>query len=561
MCGIVGYAGNKKALNKILTGLKSLEYRGYDSAGIAYIKDDEIKIIKKEGPIKNLEENINYDEDTNIGISHTRWATHGEANDINAHPHRQGKITLVHNGIIENYDELKKELTKKGYVFKSGTDTEVAAAVIDDVYNKEKDMIKVLNKITHILKGSYAFNIINDDYKDVIFGIRKDSPLIVGIGDNENVYHSNVFLVFATTEDPKKALLKTLLRRIPIQIHIPSLEQRGLKEKADLIVYLLEYESKQIQKEIRISSLAYQTLLNTVFEGNVGELENCIRQTCMTALFMNKNKEYIEINNLHLPNTLNFANRTISFMEHHVLTIDQLKEESKKDTDKTVLKEVDKWTVKLQNNEILIDEYFDHIYLHVSKQINQILFSDQSELYASNINIIDSLKAIIEMVNQKYRCNLKDKDINVICMYLVDYFSNYSTYSKLNTDSYDVFIGLIKKYYVNEYKLVSAMNELIESHLNLYVNEFFLSCLALYLSKALTLSEQQQRVGVILAHGYATASSIASSVNEMLGQYVFEAIDMPLDTTTDQILVKLKSFRLNRYIGDMLIYSTLMMSI
>lgn len=219
------------------------------------------------------------------------------------------------------------------------------------------------------------------------------------IGDNENVYHSNVFLVFATTEDPKKALLKTLLRRIPIQIHIPSLEQRGLKEKADLIVYLLEYESKQIQKEIRISSLAYQTLLNTVFEGNVGELENCIRQTCMTALFMNKNKEYIEINNLHLPNTLNFANHTISFMEHHVLTIGQLKEESKKDTDKTVLKEVDKWTVNLQNNEILIDEYFDHIYLHVSKQINQILFSNQSELYASNINIIDSLKAIIEMVN------------------------------------------------------------------------------------------------------------------------------------------------------------------
>ena len=149
MCGIVGYAGNKKALNKILTGLKSLEYRGYDSSGIAYIKDDEIKIIKKEGPIKNLEENI-------------------------------------------NYDELKKELTKKGYAFKSGTDTEVAAAVIDDVYNKEKDMIKVLNKITHILKGSYAFNIINDDYKDIIFGIRKDSPLIVGVGENENVLASDI---------------------------------------------------------------------------------------------------------------------------------------------------------------------------------------------------------------------------------------------------------------------------------------------------------------------------------------------------------------------------------
>ena len=192
MCGIVGYAGDKKAINKILTGLKSLEYRGYDSAGIAYVKDNEIKIIKKAGPIKNLEENINYNEDTNIGISHTRWATHGVANDINAHPHRQGKITLVHNGIIENYDELKKKLLKKGYIFKTGTDTEVATAVIDDIYNEEKDMIKVLNKITYIFKGSYAFNIINDDYKDVIFGIRKDSPLIAGIGNNENVLASDI---------------------------------------------------------------------------------------------------------------------------------------------------------------------------------------------------------------------------------------------------------------------------------------------------------------------------------------------------------------------------------
>lgn len=192
MCGIVSYAGSKNTLNKILTGLKSLEYRGYDSAGVAYIKDNNVKIIKKEGPIKNLEENIDYSENTNIGISHTRWATHGEANNINSHPHRQGKITLVHNGIIENYDELKKELISKGYVFKSDTDTEVATAVIDDLYNSEKDMLKVLNKITYILKGSYAFNIINDDIPDTIFGIRKDSPLIVGIGNNENILASDI---------------------------------------------------------------------------------------------------------------------------------------------------------------------------------------------------------------------------------------------------------------------------------------------------------------------------------------------------------------------------------
>lgn len=192
MCGIVGYAGKEKVLNKILTGLKSLEYRGYDSAGIAYVKDGKVKIIKKKGPIKNLEKKINYDEETNLGISHTRWATHGEANDINSHPHRQGKITLVHNGIIENYDELKKELIKKGYEFKTSTDTEVAAGVIDDLYKEEKDMLKVLNKATYILKGSYAFNIINDDIPNVIFGTRKDSPLIVGIGENENILASDI---------------------------------------------------------------------------------------------------------------------------------------------------------------------------------------------------------------------------------------------------------------------------------------------------------------------------------------------------------------------------------
>lgn len=199
MCGIVGYAGKKDAISKIMTGLKSLEYRGYDSSGIAYVKNDKINIIKKDGPIRNLEEKLNYNEKVNIGISHTRWATHGIADDINAHPHKQGKITLVHNGIIENYDILKKELKEKGYVFKSSTDTEVGAAIIDSLYKEESDMLNVLCKLKDILKGSYAFNIINDDYPDVIFGIRKDSPLIVGIGDNENILASDIPAIIHVT--------------------------------------------------------------------------------------------------------------------------------------------------------------------------------------------------------------------------------------------------------------------------------------------------------------------------------------------------------------------------
>ena len=199
MCGIASYAGDKDVIKTIMTGLKSLEYRGYDSSGIAYMKNGKINIIKKEGPIKNLDKILDYDDEANIGISHTRWATHGGATDINAHPHRQGRITLVHNGIIENYNELREGLIEKGYVFNTETDTEVAAGIIDDLYNEEGDMLKALNKATYVLKGSYAFNIINDDYPDTIFGIRKDSPLIVGTSNEGNILASDIPAIIHVT--------------------------------------------------------------------------------------------------------------------------------------------------------------------------------------------------------------------------------------------------------------------------------------------------------------------------------------------------------------------------
>lgn len=193
MCGIVGYVGkNNQCIKVLLEGLSKLEYRGYDSAGIAYLSNNIVKIEKESGKLENLINKVNDDISSNLGIGHTRWATHGKATSINAHPHQNGKFTIVHNGIIENYMELKEKLIKQGYQFKSDTDTEVVSAVMDYLYKSNKDILSCLKEVNNILKGSYALGIICDDYKDRLFVMKKNSPLILGIGTNENFIASDV---------------------------------------------------------------------------------------------------------------------------------------------------------------------------------------------------------------------------------------------------------------------------------------------------------------------------------------------------------------------------------
>lgn len=192
MCGIIGYIGEKHPKEILLNGLKNLEYRGYDSAGIALKNNDEIQIIKSIGKISNLEEKINNEKliDCNLGIAHTRWATHGIPSEENAHPHKVGKITLVHNGIIENASELRDELKKEGVSFNSQTDTEVIAALINKYY--EGNVKDAINKAIKEVKGSYALAIICDDEADKLYAIRCESPLILGIGENEFFVTSDI---------------------------------------------------------------------------------------------------------------------------------------------------------------------------------------------------------------------------------------------------------------------------------------------------------------------------------------------------------------------------------
>ena len=198
MCGIIGYVGkNQKSLDVLITGLESLEYRGYDSAGVAFISDDKLNIVKEQGRIRNLKEKLDFNMPTNIGIGHTRWATHGLPKKVNAHPHNVSKITLVHNGIIENYEEIKEKF--KTYNFKSETDTEVAACLLNNLYEQNNNMLDAIKEFIKEAKGAYALGIINTDYKDILYAVKKNSPLIIGVGKSENFIASDVHAILKYT--------------------------------------------------------------------------------------------------------------------------------------------------------------------------------------------------------------------------------------------------------------------------------------------------------------------------------------------------------------------------
>ena len=201
MCGIAGYVGDRESADVLVDALSKLEYRGYDSAGIAVFDHGNIKVKKCKGRLANLVEKMDEEgkPQGHVGIGHTRWATHGEPSDINSHPHGNKRVTIVHNGIIENYKKLKDFLVGEGYSFASETDTEVAAKLLDYYY--DGDPMKTIAKVLSEIKGSYALGIMFRDFPDEIFAVRKDSPLIVGVGEHENFIASDVPAIIHYTRD------------------------------------------------------------------------------------------------------------------------------------------------------------------------------------------------------------------------------------------------------------------------------------------------------------------------------------------------------------------------
>ena len=205
MCGIVGYSGKRSAQEVLLNGLEKLEYRGYDSAGVALALEGGIHVVKSKGRLEVLRRKLEAENlpESFCGIGHTRWATHGEPNDINAHPHvsENGRIALVHNGIIENYLEIKEHLMRQGVHFTSDTDTEVVAQLLEFHYNECHNMLEAVGRCLRRIEGSYAFGIICADYPNALIAARKDSPLIIGYGQNGNFIASDVTAVIKYTRD------------------------------------------------------------------------------------------------------------------------------------------------------------------------------------------------------------------------------------------------------------------------------------------------------------------------------------------------------------------------
>lgn len=204
MCGIIGYIGQKQALPILLNGLKRLEYRGYDSAGIAIASNDGLFVQKKVGKIGQLEESLNgYDINSTVGIGHTRWATHGLPNEVNAHPHTDGdgKLAVVHNGIIENYVVLRNELLDKGYVFKSETDTEILCHLFSEYLKNGCDLVEAIRLGLSRVEGTYGIAVIDSDKPDILIAARKGSPLVIGHGQGEYFIASDAAPLVGYTKD------------------------------------------------------------------------------------------------------------------------------------------------------------------------------------------------------------------------------------------------------------------------------------------------------------------------------------------------------------------------
>lgn len=369
------------------------------------------------------------------------------------------------------------------------------------------------------------------------------------VGDNEHWYQSNARLIFATTEEPKKCLLKTLLRRIPMIVTVPSLQERGMQERLQLIYTIFKEESRRLNRPIAITNTVYNTIATSDFPGNIGDLKNCIQASCVHAYYKCRQTDSrIIVNSFDLPSDLvqlDISDRKgIMEAQASVLDLEDLLHFASDERQQGRL-----------NNQILENfgdfsqgkcgyaSFLDSCFQALDNYYDQIMVKNDWKRNASFVYIQTILNQILNIVSDRYGLRFSNNDVIIMTTYLHDYtrftveLKNYNEYHK---EEISALKEVLNNRLHREYMISLDMAESLHANVDLQLDDIALCILTLYLKKFNQVSEWNKRIGLILAHGYSTASSIADAVNRVLDQYIFDAIDMPMNVTTAQTIERIK---------------------
>lgn len=374
-----------------------------------------------------------------------------------------------------------------------------------------------------------------------------DQAIYHRVGDNEKWYQSNVRLIFATTENPEEVLLKTLQRRIVMTIHIPSLKERGIQERMQLLYTMFQAEEAKLNKKIKISMKVYNILLAHDFVGNIGGLKSCVQLCCVNSLFdINENEEII-IRLASLPKYLldEYANKTQADVSHNeYIKVEELKGFINKEKEIIRLNEaliqnyqqfeadeMNKSTC-LQSNKQAVRQYFDDI-LFVKQEVTKTNFYQ------------NGVQHIFDLIADRYGLSIANNDLLAISHYLNNYHNDYHSFTNWSNQNQEVclrFEAFMKDEFYHESSLSSEIAKYLESYLDMKIDRMVHLTILILLTSVAKQTHKRKKLGVILAHGFSTASSIADATNKFLSAYVFDAIDMPLNVDTNTIVQKLNAY-------------------
>lgn len=376
-----------------------------------------------------------------------------------------------------------------------------------------------------------------------------DQSIYHRVGDNEKWYEANVRIIFATTEDPEKVLLKTLQRRIPMVFTVPNLEDRGMEERVQLLYTMFQAEKKRLKKNIRISSKVYNILLTHNFDGNIGGLKSCVQSCCVKSLFDTDEKGELLVRLQSLPEHMlnDYANKhknVISSVDTEYIEVDELAKFIHKEKPIICLNEdMRKTFLSYEEHSIGVEVCFDQLQTHLQHYFDHVFFKNydikDKDFYQKGV------ESIFDLVSNRYGLKISNNDLLSISLYLHDYqknFHSYHNWTMQNKEFCNRFHSFMKEEFYHEFHVAEEICNYLHSYMDMEIMSMVSIILVLFIKNLSSSKEQRHVIAVILAHGFSTASSIADATNKFLGSYIFDAIDMPLNVDTNTILEKLNLF-------------------